>query len=1363
MSARQDGMRRGEKPRLRQLLLLGVALLVMGQAGLVRGQVVKRPEVVEAPQVEINPNATRRFKAAQDLVLGERWKDAVEQIEQLLNTGGTGLVSLGDGRQVGVEPAARLLLSALPKEALERHRRRVDPLARRWWESGTEVDLRRIVERAFHSSFGDDALLRLGDLAWERGDVSEARSHWERLLLPYHSPPAGREIPPVAFYPDPEVSEAEIRARLILCSLALGEDDRARREIVAFRKRFPDDEGTLLGVKGSLVERLEAMQSEGLGELRGGIESWSTLGGDSNRSQVAGEVPVPTAIRWETDLPRIEVDFQESRPQRGLDERFLFGPPMRGRPNSSVTVLGTFPVIWQQGVFWCDDHSIQAFDLAGSGEGSALWGNSAVLFSLKPVPFPKSPRPPIGLPAQTLTISDDRLFARLGDSVAEAAGGRTPGAVPSTLVCLDLLREGELTWALTADKVGDEVGNWVFCSAPLVENGRAWVLVRKLLPQPVLNAVCLDATSGRVLWNRRIQQATALFGGDYNEQQSLMVSAADGRLFATTNQGAVVAIDARDGDILWVNNYAREESERVPDWHDRQTLGPNPCVCHDGMVFVAPVDSGSVFAFDGASGLLLWQRPVPGVARQVVGVSGGRLVVAANQLWGFDVDSGKIEWFVGNEGPESRTRGRCLLSQDKVLWPREEEILVVDGRAGRRLQEIPLAEMERAGGGNLAAADGFLVCAQADRLVVFWEYLQRQKKLEEDLARAGTKPSSLPVSLALALHETALVRGLAVREGVAEQRAIAGWRRVLEESSRLGRVNSAWRSVLSRSLIPLFLQAGQEALVAGDVSQALSLWQQVRSEASRGRDRGEAGVQVAELLMREGRWAESARVWNELARDPLLVRLPRAAGSTRSIGQSASIELARLSQLMKSDALAGGTKTEPAGAGHETSGRPGNTTGPAGLPCHSETAAAVRAQTGNDRALSLTSRLWTVPSAGVTAIHVLQRGSRGGRRGWVLVVGDQLECRELATGRRLWCAPLVERPDWVGGSSDILVLSMASQLVAMDSRSGVALWSQPQRALEGTGDFRRLQCDGNTLVRLDAVRGVESIDLRTGESVWRFVPGGGDDRLGWVSASGEDSPRRGLSPYWCVRDGIVAVQVSSPPMVCFLDLSDGFLRQGTVPMAEPWRADPVASSTAAWGIVKLPSAVELLDGFGGTVQRFSLPIGAVGSTEGAPVREPGPGRYWTDGRSVFWERASARWSLGTLISGREMWSCKPRFREGFDPGSIVADESRIYLRDGSDLCALETSSGKLAWSVPLNSGSGTSGDLVHRLGDWLVVAQQRRNGGQEFELRDPRDGSLAEQWHLRGSVRGYQILVERGEVVVVTDRELAAYRVPARP
>jgi len=148
---------------------------------------------------------------------------------------------------------------------------------------------------------------------------------------------------------------------------------------------------------------------------------------------------------------------------------------------------------------------------------------------------------------------------------------------------------------------------------------------------------------------------------------------------------------------------------------------------------------------------------------------------------------------------------------------------------------------------------------------------------------------------------------------------------------------------------------------------------------------------------------------------------------------------------------------------------------------------------------------------------------------------------------------------------------------------------------------------------------------------------------------------------------------------------------------------------------------------------------------------------------VFWERASPRWSLGTLISGREMWSCKPRFREGFDPGSIVADESRIYLRDGSDLCALETSSGKLAWSVPLNSGSGTSGDLVHRLGDWLVVAQQRRNGGQEFELRDPRDGSLAEQWHLRGSVRGYQILVERGEVVVVTDRELAAYRVPARP
>ena len=171
-SVREWSVRNGRRPLLWAVCLLSVWC---GLTDKLFGQVRNPAQPLESNLTVANPQATRRYQAAEELLLNQRWKDALDQIEPLLNQAGTGLVNVGQGRQVGVEQAGRMLLSGLSGEALERHRRRVDPLARRWWESGTEVDLRRIVDRAFHSSFGDDALLKLGDLAWERGEPSEAQ------------------------------------------------------------------------------------------------------------------------------------------------------------------------------------------------------------------------------------------------------------------------------------------------------------------------------------------------------------------------------------------------------------------------------------------------------------------------------------------------------------------------------------------------------------------------------------------------------------------------------------------------------------------------------------------------------------------------------------------------------------------------------------------------------------------------------------------------------------------------------------------------------------------------------------------------------------------------------------------------------------------------------------------------------------------------------------------------------------------------------------------------------------------------------------------------------------------------------------
>jgi outer membrane protein assembly factor BamB len=1296
-----------------------------------------------------NPQATRRYQAAEELLLAQRWKDALDQIEPLLNQPGTGLVNVGQGRQVGVEQAGRMLLSGLSAEALERHRRRVDPLARRWWESGTEVDLRRIVDRAFHSSFGDDALLKLGDLAWERGEPSEARSYWERLVPPFTGSVRPPGVPPVPYYPDPHVEGAAVRARLVLSSAAAGDHARALRELAVLRREFPKLEQEGLDVAGNGWGALEELIQSGLRSTRTGIDSWSTLGGNAQRAQVAGPVALPTGIRWELELSPIEVDFQEPRVNRGFEDRFLFPPPLRGRANAKVAVQGTFPVIHQQGVFFCDDRRIWGLELAGTGRGQPLWGSSPVLFALDERQEPRGQRPRIGLPAHTLTIADDRLFARLGESAA-ASGPGGGGTFPSTLVSLDLQREGELTWQVTADQVGDEMGNWVFCGAPLADDGLLWVVLRKLVPQPVLNIACLDPATGKQLWNRRILQSTALFGGDFDEQQGLLLATADGRLFCGTNQGSVIALEARRGDILWVSSYDRDEAERVPDWHDRQTLGPNPCVCADGMVFFAPQDSASLLALDGASGVRLWQRPIPGLARQVVGVRDGRVLVAANQLFGLEVDTGEIAWSVGNESPDSRTRGRCALSANGLLWPRDSEILVVEPRSGRRLREIPLAEIQRAGGGNLAVADGFLVVAQTDRLLVFWEYLERRRRLEEDLTHTGPQGAAL---LALAMHDTAALRGANPRDLAIEQQAVDTWRRVLLNQRQMPQVwDGAGPGLLSRLQVPLFLEVGRTRRESGQLAEACELYRSVFEHAPRLQDRASAGLQTAELLMQQGNWDEAAEMWNRLTQDPQLVRLPREPGGTRSIGQTAVIELARIAQLRQSSLTPQKPTLRKSEATHfqddPAATQVANSQAEIPIqPDRPRPPQSIRRETPG----MTPGRLWTLSVQGGRKIACPSGEAWNAQTAWVLLMGERLECRDWATGALRWSSPVAERPTWVGGQEDSIVVATGSQLAVLDARTGETRWCRASGAEAPSGMARRLRCEGGTLLVLDPVHGVEAVDLRSGVVLWRFSPGGGSDRDGGVEAGARRDRTPRMAPFWWAHQGVVGVQTRPTRRVVFLDASDGFARESLVATAPAWREDPWPEPRVGWGLVCQPDLVQRLDPRSGTVATLDLP----------PPLSPSPGesrsarRVWSDGSGALVQPTAQELQWIPWESGGRSWKVTLRHRMEAGTFLLCRDERSLYFMDGDELCSLDGIHGGVLWRRPLDAHSPGMVRQIQRVGEWLLVALESEEGELRFELREPSEGAVDWVLRPRGKSRDWQVVESAEGLVVVTDSEMS--------
>ena len=227
-------------------------------------------------------------------------------------------------------------------ELLASFRRQIDAQARRWFERSQPYDEaldRRIVEELFLSSFGDNALLRLGDFALERGDYNVARRYWERiapglrfvpnrhdqlknaanrpLWLPFIGSDVAQVWPQVAplfsadsaptelVYPDTDLMVATIRARLATASIMERNFERARIEIAILKQLFPDARGTVAGVEGSLVELTQDLLADAnKWPTASKSNEWTTFAGTSARNRVSDPIDeLSEKPLWSVKLP----------------------------------------------------------------------------------------------------------------------------------------------------------------------------------------------------------------------------------------------------------------------------------------------------------------------------------------------------------------------------------------------------------------------------------------------------------------------------------------------------------------------------------------------------------------------------------------------------------------------------------------------------------------------------------------------------------------------------------------------------------------------------------------------------------------------------------------------------------------------------------------------------------------------------------------------------------------------------------------------------------------------------------------------------------------------------------------------------
>ncbi|HEY0984260.1 outer membrane protein assembly factor BamB family protein [Schlesneria sp.] len=834
----------------------------------------------------------KRFETVNDLLADERWTEAIAILQEIAQSENKGLVRLQPGVAGGVatylnvSSRCNVLLSRIPEAGRQSYRSKFDPQAKRWYENWQRTrdagELQRIVHQFFMSSYGDDALLALGEAAWDRGEFSAARSWWEQLVpLPEKVDPLN--YPSVLRYPDADLDQPTILARIVMCSILEQDLYRATEELRQFTERYPTSEGWLAGERVILANRLKNLLEES--------QTWVP---NSKTGTVETFAMTPTRS-WNSPET---VDVGSLRWLRPLKPNLLRRPvdpfPFQFEP------LSYFPVVYENTVLVNDSDSIRAWNLL---TGEPAWRSSgddpAVIYPSVPDEQNEIPdRVSVGIPYYTMTISAGRLYARMGSPV-NCPSNQQSRELTSDLVCLDLTQEGKLVWKIASRELFAEEG-WRFEGSPVVVGGRAYFAVCRRHPQLELMVVCLDSSSGRLLWRTPVGGFRSSVDESANRVSHLLLTAGGGRLFLSTDVGAIIALNDQDGRLEWAVTYESRTNDSAIVLSDPSRKGLLPPMFHRGLLFVAPNDADFAYCIQADSGQILWKfhyltsspnqiselerreletrqrrenqwHHILGVAE---GGAAGRLIVSGTSLWAIDINEGTRVWTTSS--PRVTGTGRGLLTSDQILVPGRDSIDFVSQKTGDLVRRVPLRTPDSAQlGGNLTLANGILLVAQSNRLSAYCEYSILRQRIERELTQ---QPDNTSIQLQLAEIEAA--------EGSIEQAAT-------EYGAILTRGNRSDPNVplARRKLTQLLQSAGQAAFDKSDLASARDYWSRAKEVAEDITDRIQLRFDLARVEEALGDIEAALTSLQSLLNDEMLAEHPR---EFRTAGQDAIDRMAAL-------------------------------------------------------------------------------------------------------------------------------------------------------------------------------------------------------------------------------------------------------------------------------------------------------------------------------------------------------------------------------------------------------------------------------------------------------------------------------------
>jgi len=776
---------------------------------------------------------------ADKLLVEKRYDEAVRRYRQILSDAGDLLAPVDSQRFLPARWIVHRRISQMDGTARKIFRDFVEEQASRWLTQATrerdERLLDQIVSEAFCTRAAEQALVLLGDLAFERGEFEAALRYWRMVVRPASAMQAAKEQEAFELvHPDLPADPAQIRARQILAMIFAGQNEAAMQELQAFRTQHANAEGALAGKKGKYADIVAEFLATKLlpSELTGapGNDSWRTFAGNASRNGFITTNPLPywpSIEQWRFALPGDPF----AKPHKDADP-----PPGAG---AAARGLAFHPAIVDGHVIVSDACRVTAIDLF-TGKSAAEYDHR------KTNGMPKSLD--LRLPSRndiryTVTVEGRRIYVRMGAQAVQPSSDKDLAANDTWIVCLELQREAgrvhlKYRWQLRGRMLDSELPAF-FEGSPIVHNGRLYVARTRFDGRQSITSVdCYDADSPNERpeppvkrWSVDVWNVEADLAPDAARRRHDLLTRAGSNIVLCTHAGALIAIDAATGKHAWATRYPTSNHAPVDGTQPRDL---SPAVFDSGRLYVAPADSNRIFCFDAMTGGLIWESN-PAHVVHLLGVVQRRLFVTLggypHGVRAYDAHRGNPIWTKPDEG-DRHAFGRGLLTRDSILWPTRTGLKMLRQSDGEPLD----AGFDGGPLGNLAFGEGCLVAATETELLGFVPERYRLQQLKEEAEKEPT-----------ALHQFRLARALADAGRRQDAIAILKTIEAAEGSNEIaaGRPVMEWARAFHHRLL---LQTAQEHWLAGRKSDATRLLHEAAGAQFPAPDR----VRAASLLPSTG-------------------------------------------------------------------------------------------------------------------------------------------------------------------------------------------------------------------------------------------------------------------------------------------------------------------------------------------------------------------------------------------------------------------------------------------------------------------------------------------------------------------------------